>query len=274
MSAAPIHRLSVLLVAGLALLLTGCLFTPGKFDSTMTVQRDGTFLFVYDGEISVFSLMQMAKMDAQGKSKTTCVAGVDGQEMDCTTEQVEDDEASAKERREREQFMKMLGGLDPSDPEVATKIAEELRKQRGWTRVERKDAATFDVRYETSGHLSHAFLFPLVENMPPVSPFVSAMPRADGSVRINAEGFGGARAGAMGPGMGFVAMMAGMAGTSEEDGPKPVLPDGTFTILTDGRILANNTDEGPETGAGGMQSLTWRVTESSRAAPTVLIALD
>ena len=42
----------------------------------------------------------------------------------------------------------------------------------------------------------------------------------------------------------------------------PALPeiDGTFRIVTDGQILANNTDEGPQAGAGG-QVLEWRVTK-------------
>ena len=48
--------------------------------------------------------------------------------------------------------------------------------------------------------------------------------------------------------------------------------DGTFTIVTDGQILANNTDEGPRSTAEG-QMLEWKVTRRTEAAPTALIQL-
>ena len=41
-----------LLLAVLApLLLVGCILTPGKFASTMTINADRTFAFTYKGEV-------------------------------------------------------------------------------------------------------------------------------------------------------------------------------------------------------------------------------
>ena len=51
----------------------------------------------------------------------------------------------------------------------------------------------------------------------------------------------------------------------------PVL-DGTFTITTDGAILANNTDEGPLATTAGKQ-LSWKVTRRTNAAPMAMIQL-
>ena len=35
----------------LPLLLTGCLLTPGKFQSTLSINADRTFAFAYKGEV-------------------------------------------------------------------------------------------------------------------------------------------------------------------------------------------------------------------------------
>jgi hypothetical protein len=48
--------------------------------------------------------------------------------------------------------------------------------------------------------------------------------------------------------------------------------DGTFRIVTDGDILANNTDEGPQAGPGG-KVLQWRITKRTTAAPMALVRL-
>jgi hypothetical protein len=71
-------------------------------------------------------------------------------------------------------------------------------------------------------------------------------------------------------------MVAGMATTFPTQSADAVPPipemDGTFRIVTDGRILANNTDEGPTQGPGG-QILEWRVNARTEAAPMALIQL-
>jgi hypothetical protein len=45
-----------------------------------------------------------------------------------------------------------------------------------------------------------------------------------------------------------------------------------FRIVTDGDILANNTDDGPQTAAGG-RALQWRVSKRTTDAPLALVRL-
>ncbi len=49
-------------------------------------------------------------------------------------------------------------------------------------------------------------------------------------------------------------------------------PEGTFTITTEGRILTNNTEEGPTVSAG-QSVLTWVVNSRLDKAPEALIGL-
>lgn len=54
--------------------------------------------------------------------------------------------------------------------------------------------------------------------------------------------------------------------------PKVPELDGTFRIVTDGEVLANNTDEGPvDTTAGKV--LEWSINKRTQTAPTALIRL-
>jgi len=72
-------------------------------------------------------------------------------------------------------------------------------------------------------------------------------------------------------------MATTFAVTGEESEAPPSFPkiDGTFRIVTDGRILANNTDEGPLRGvAPDDRVLEWKVNERTQSAPTALIQLD
>ena len=76
------------------------------------------------------------------------------------------------------------------------------------------------------------------------------------------------------------AMMGGMMGLAslgslgENADNMPDMPsmEGTFTIVTNGAIRANNTDEGSTTSPRG-EVLTWEVDGSTQNAPTALIKL-
>jgi len=70
----------------------------------------------------------------------------------------------------------------------------------------------------------------------------------------------------------MMGMGAGMSESSDKDGAPPSPAEGTFTLTTDGAVLANNTDEGPQPDAAG-QKLTWTVNPRSVGAPTALIRL-
>jgi len=53
----------------------------------------------------------------------------------------------------------------------------------------------------------------------------------------------------------------------------PPIAEGTFTLRTDGQILANNTDEGPQPEGAGLSRLDWKVDARTATAPTALIRL-
>ncbi|MBX7456906.1 hypothetical protein K3152_01475 [Qipengyuania sp. 1NDH17] len=275
----------VALAAASSLALTGCLLSPGAFTSELHLMKDGSFSYSYDGEIQMLALTKLAEMGS--KSEQTFEAECwdeEFEERECTLAEVNeqraewDAEASkreAKRKEDAETAKAMLGGIDPSNPEAAQELAEKLQRQRGWEEVTYKGDGLFDIDFRISGRMTHDFAFPVVEKMPMSNMFVTVVLRDEGQVRVDAPGF--ASAGGNNPMQG---MMGGMAGLMQmgakkegEEAPKIALPDGTFTIVTDGRILANNTDEGPQANAHG-QALVWKISPRTEQAPTALIAFD
>ena len=270
-----------------ALILSGCLLSPGQFTSQLELMKDGSFAFAYDGEIQMLALSKLAEMGS--KVDETFEAECwdeDFDPRDCTpaeeAEQKREWDAEAETRRARkaqeaEQMKAFLGGIDPSNPEAARELAEKLQRQRGWTTVEYKGDGLFDVDFSISGQLTHDFVFPTIEKMAMANSFVSVILRDEGQVRIDAPGF--TAQGGGNPMQGMMSGMAGLAGLSGEadaEGeapPRIAIADGDFTIVTDGRILANNTDEGPQRHARG-QVLSWSITPRTEQAPTALIAFD
>ena len=178
----------------------------------------------------------------------------------------------AEKEREAEQMKMLMGGIDPDDPQAAAQFASKLQRQRGWNSVVDKGDGIFEVNFAIAGQLSHDFLFPSIEGLPMGSAFVNIYLRDEGKVRIEAPGF--AAQGAGNPMQGMMGGMMGLAqlssGEGSEDIPNLVMPEGTFTIVTDGTVLANNTDEGPQAAASG-QALVWNITPQTEAAPTALV---
>lgn len=273
---------AAVLVAGMALALSACLLSPGRFASTLDLRRDGRFTFTYNGEISMLALGKLAAMAdkdaAQDKFDPTPCHDEAMDERPCKADELatqrrewEQERSSRAERkaREAEQMKALLGGIDPSSPEAASELAGRMRRQAGWKSVVYKGDGLFLVDFALTGRLDHDFSFPTIERLPTANPFVQLTRRADGSVRVEAPGFTPATA----TGNPFAAMLGGLAGTSAE-AKAPPLPalDGSFTVTTDGAVLANNTDEGPQPDPAG-QRLTWRVTPRAGAAPTALVRL-
>lgn len=113
----------------------------------------------------------------------------------------------------------------------------------------------------------------MIEQMPFANFFVVATRRQDGAVRIDAPGF--ANQAGSNPMQGMLMGMAGMAGSDDQsDNNAPKIPeiDGTFRIVTDAEILANNTNDGPSAVASGSQ-LTWAINKRTAAPPMALIRL-
>ena len=269
------------------LALSACIVAPGKFVSTFDLRKDGTFTFTYDGEIHLLALSKLAEMSGQEAAEyveAPCYNDDDFEERPCTPEELAeqreywDQQAEARQqqaKREAEDMSRFLGGIDPSNPEAAEELAARLRRQEGWKKVEHRGDGLFVVEVAITSRLGHDFTFPTLEGFPMSNSFVIANLRQANTVRIEAPGFG-----AQGGANPVQGMMAGMAtalpsATAAEDGDAmPPIPemDGTFRIVTDGRILANNTDEGPSSGSGG-QVLEWKVNPRTQAAPMALIQL-
>ena len=285
---------AVALAAGSALLLTGCLLTPGKFTSSLDLRKSGAFTYRYDGEIHLLALSKLAQMGRDSEAEAEFAAepcyDEDLAERECTEDEIaqqkrawDEGAAARKEKEEQEaaSMRAMLGGIDPADPAAAEELAARLRRQVGWNRVDNKGDGLFDVSFSLTGRIDHDFLFPTIEGFPMSNFFVLVSRRQGGTVRVTAPGFAPQSSGnpfeaMMGP------MMAGGGASSDdpEDGkpadPKPAripVMDGTFTITTDGEILANNTDEGPVAGAAG-KTLAWPVNVRTRQPPTALIRIE
>jgi hypothetical protein len=271
------------LLASLA--LSACLLSPGTFDATLDVRRDGRFTFSYQGQIHLIALSKLAEMSNRPASdgdfvETPCWDD-DLNDRKCTEEELAEQreawEASAEDRkaraeREAEMMRQVLGGIDPADPKAAEELAERLRRQEGWKRVEYRGDGLFEVDFALSSTLGHDFAFPTFERFPMTNPFVLATVRQGRAVRVEAPGF--AAQGGSNPFQSFVGLAAIGAAADGNSDAVPRIPEinGTFRIVTDGQILANNTDEGPRATPDG-QVLEWQVTKRTETAPSALIQL-
>ena len=280
--ALPRRAATLALLCAMAVTLAGCLLTPGRFTANLDLRRSGQFTLTYAGEIHLLALSKLAEA---GSSSTEdfipqpCFDSETGNSRECRPAEIADQrqewqtrtEASAERRRkDAEQMKAILGGIDPSSPQAAEEFAQRLRRQAGWRKVDYKGDGLFVVDFVLSGQLSHDLSFPTIERFPMASPFIQTSLRQDGTVRVDAPGFAPASSGEP-----WRMMMGGIAGPHDQEsaeGPKLPVIEGTFTITTDGEVLANNTDEGAAATTTG-QRLTWPVSLRSPAAPMALIRL-
>ncbi len=285
---------NIALAVAATVLLAGCLISPGKFVSDMTVKKDGSFSFSYKGEVFMLGMSKLMQMGAAADAAAeefaaSCYDDQTFENRDCTAEETEqqraDWDAAAETRKaskmqQADQMKAMMGGLDPTDPKAVDELIARLTRQSGWNNVTHKGDGVFEIDFAITTRLDYAFAFPMIEQMQGIMPFVTAVARKDNSVRIEApafalsEGSGGMGGAQMAAMMGAFASMGSADGTKSEDDMMKgmTLPEGTFTIRTDGEILANNTDEGAKT-EGGMKVLRWDVSPRSKSAPTALIGL-
>lgn len=295
-------RVAALGLLALGLLLAGCMLMPGRFVSDLTVRRDGTFAFHYKGEIVMLALSPQAR----GKSAAAalpdqadeqvavfeerpCSDARSGDPRPCTRDEIDAQRTAWAANRadtgkgagkaadaDGEKAMRaLLGGIDPSDPRAAQEFADRLARQQGWKSVINKGNGKFEVDYEIAGRLDHDFTFPTIERLPMVMPFVAVIRRADGTVRIDAPAF--ANTGGNGNPFASLGALAALGNADKKQATPaaqqfPVL-DGTFIVRSDGQVLANNTDEGPQADPAGGQRLVWKVDARTAAAPTALLRL-
>jgi hypothetical protein len=273
--------------AGLAVLLSlavaACFVMPGKFAATLDLRKDGTFTYTYKGEMLVIGLTKMAQMVLAPKKAVPfeaapCYKDDDETERPCTkaeiAQQKEDWDAEQKKKAEKdaadlEMFKKMFGGIDPNDPKAAEELAVRMRGQHGWKSVIYKGNGTYEVDIAISGRMDHDFTFPTIERMPGVTAFLVANRRANGEVRIDSPLM---QAAALTTPMGNAAQTVMQSKMPSGDIPDFPMANGTFTLTTDGVILANNTEKGPTVVPTGKQ-LQWDVSGHNPIAPYALIGL-
>lgn len=263
------------------LLLAGCFLTPGAFDSSLDLRRNGDFTFAYKGEV-VFTIpddMMGGKPTTWSDDQAVCEAtdSSDGNSMDagkCTAAQIaeqkkawetEQKTKAAKKAEESKQFASLFG-YAPGDDAANQRLAAQLAKYDGFRAVTYAGNGVFNVDYAKSGRMTHDFVFPVMMQGNIMFPFVLARPQADGAVRVSAPAFVGNGA------LGALARMkdSGLGGDLAK------LPanrtKGRFVVTTDGEVLTNNTEDGPAAGPRG-KTMTWNVDQRSAAVPEALIKL-
>ena len=138
----------------------------------------------------------------------------------------------------------------PGDDEGMRKFAEQLAKYDGWNRVEYMGDNLFEVEYAVSGRFDQMFAFPTIPGATMQFPFVQIIRRSGGELEVLTPAMAGpgGLAGAMGP----------MPMGGEADKPKMQPIDGTLTIVTDGEVLGNNSEDGL-TLDGATKTMRWQV---------------
>lgn len=266
----PLRKIRAATLLASTAILSGCLFQPGTFDATLHIQSDREFAFEYRGEIVASGLTQLAEMASEAEGEEPCYDDDGGKERPCTDAELA--ERARNNEMGRAMLESMVGGLDMSDPEAVAEMTAMMERQAGWNSVEFIGDGTFVVDFSVTSTLGHDFDFPTFENMPMSNAFVQVRLRDGNRARIEAPGFSPMAGNPMG------AMMMGMFGALAEAGeasgenamPEIRPPQGTFRIVTDARILTNNTDEGPSATAAG-QVLTWDIGPGTTAAPSAMI---
>lgn len=281
-------KLAKILVAAAApLLLTGCLWGPGKFASELQLRKNGTFVLDYKGEI-LFQLPESEKdmaarpwvdtMALCHKDGTVTVApsitsGDDAEDVGrCTPTQIakarkefEATEAQrvASARQESERMAKVFG-LPGRDDASNRRFAATMMKYQGWRSVVYQGKGVFAVDYHGQGSLAQDYVFPMIPDADLMLPFISIRRRADGSVLVTAPALTG--------GSGVFGARAKTLGLPDsKDGPASKA-QGRFTIVTDAEILTNNSEDGPAPHAGG-RMLKWDVDAASTKVPEALVRL-
>jgi hypothetical protein len=255
------HWIKRLFVAAAPLLLTGCLWGPGKFASDLTLKKDGSFILDYRGEM-VLQLPPDAEQQPWTDASTKCEQ--DSKPRPCTKAEIAEQKSTYdKKRKDSEDMAKMFGlpGLDEASNRA---FAAKLTKYAGWRSVTYRGKGVFDVDYHFEGRATQDFLFPALPNNDLLIPFVAIRRRADGAVLVTAPAFTG--------GSGPLAARAGAAAADGMKGGPVSRAQGRFIVITDGEILTNNSEDGATAHPIG-RAVHWDVSPASSKVPETLIRL-
>lgn len=254
------HRwIKRVLIAATALLLTGCLWGPGKFTSDVTLRKDGSFLLDYRGEIILETADAMARKPWQD-SMAHCME--DAKTRPCSPLEISQQRKPYEEKQRSDEEAAKSFGLPGSDEESNRAFAAKLMKYAGWRSVAYRGKGVFEVDYHLEGRLTQDFVFPLMPDSNIVIPFIALRRRSDGAVLVDAPALTG--------GMNMFAPMTQQMGGNTQ-GP-PSRADGRFTIHTDGQIVTNNSEDGVSADPLGQQ-VHWDIVPASNKVPEALVRL-
>jgi len=283
-------------IAAVPLLLTGCLWGPGKFVSDLTLKKNGSFILDYRGEIVLQTppeseakaepwKAEFAKcfdngdtevsLAGQGSMASSSVSEEERKPKPCSPteltklkKQYEEQAAErAKSKREEAEQMAKMFGIAGLDDASGREFAAKLSKYAGYRSVQYRGKGVFDVDYHFEGRATQDFVFPMLPDNDFMIPFVSIRRRGDGAVLVTAPAF----TGGSGP-MGVRAGAAAAGAMKEGQGPVS-RAQGRFTVITDGEILTNNSEDGAAAHPAGKQ-VHWDVSSSSSKIPETLIRLQ
>ena len=253
------HWLKRLAALAAPLLLTGCLWGPGKFTSDLALRKDGSFVLDYRGEIVLETAEAMAKppwLDSMAHCTVTGTAKA----RPCSAGEIADQKQAYEKKQKSDEEATKAFGLPGTDEESNRAFAAKLMKYAGWRSVTYRGKGVFDVDYHMQGRLTQDFAFPLMPDSSFVIPFIALRRRADGAVLVDAPGLTGG-ANVFGP-------MAQQMGNAKSTPPSRA--EGRFTVHTDGEIVTNNSEDGPSADPLGRQ-VHWDISPGSNKIPETLV---
>ena len=246
------------------LVLSGCLFFPGKFESTLTIHSDRSFTYTYKGEVLAVDLEAMmgkamqAGMAAGAKSST--------EDAD-KSEDADKAEDSDKEASPEMPDMTLTPEEKAKQDDGFRKLAVELAKESGYRAVEYRGDGVFFVDYQISGFLTHGLVFPYNYDNHVLMPWLLVEVRGKDMIRVKAPGFARPDMGGAG-GMGGLGAMGAFPMPGANNAFTGM--DGTFTLITDGELVAQNNEDGAKA-AGITRTVVWHVTSDTPDAPMASI---
>ena len=226
------------------LLLLGCLLTPGKFASTLSINADRSFTFAYKGEVIASEASD--GMKGLGDNPTTS-----------------DDDADAPGESDASFTNILFQDQAPDDAakKAATEakrraIAAALSKEAGYRSVSYLGDGKFMIDYAISGVLTYNFVYPFNVDAEILLPFIAIELRGNDTVRVRAPAFANDSGSNTMPGMNEMASKL----------------DGVFTLDTNAGIVSQNSEDGA-TITGARKTITWRATPLTKDAPTAVLKM-
>lgn len=253
-------------------LLTGCFFTPGRFQSELDIRRDGRFIYSYVGEI-VFMVPEDHAATAWNDGMAECLGQENGELRPCTEAEIASKrrsyEAVAKQGQEAGDDFRQLFGFNPLDTKANEQLAADLMEYPGWKRVTYTGKGTFQVEYELRGTLDRDFAFPVIPQVQMAMPFVNVTRSKADVVDISAAGLASQQ---------LRRLMVGQAPKVDQDDPyylslqsKLFRSNGTFMVTTDAEITST---DGKQSRSEGLRRVEWTIDAKTSDAPQLQLRLD